>query len=790
MESGVPQGFDALAGSREVMVDVYFGDRKIAEARAVAQPGLLRFQNPAEVLAALPQIIATPELSSALAGDLPSNSSAVCSKSNVGDCGLLKPELAGIIYDEDHFRVDIFVNPRFLRTTNAGSRGYLPIPSTSLSVTSVLGIAGAGTVGGRSVYNVQNRTIVGFRNARIRTSNALASKLGWVVDDFVGEIDRKDLRYSAGLFWAPGNDFTGQRRIIGAGVGTQFDTSADRATLQGTPLLLFLARPARVELLVDGRLVSSRSYPAGNNELDTSALSEGSYAVLMRIQEETGSVREERRFFVKNARVPPVRHPVYFAYAGLLANTKAHRPISPSSTLYYQAGVAWRLNNSVAFDVSALGTQKKALLEAGGWLIKPFGRIRLAGLASSSGDAGALIQVASGGQGTFNFNFDLRRIWSHDGRPLIPLPSLVETFDTAPPTGVQLANGSYTQAIGSIGVRLGDGYFSVVGTYRKDRSLKADYSIGPTLNWPILNRNRLQVLFDASAQRTRNTLAGFAGIRVLYSAGAMSMMSTLGRSIEDDLTDSHGAATRATGSMMAQYSHETDGGTLLTGELGGDRNINGSSIHAGGVMTSAVGSGRADLVHNFERGGATQYDVSFQTGMAIGARGATVGARQTEQSAIIIAVDGDAPTANFKVLVDDIPRGRVRIGQPLSLFVPGYHTYRVRLLPVEAVAVDYDSASRAVTLYPGNVQSLHWQAQSYFTLIAQAVSPGGSPMANALVETARGVAETDANGYFQIDMRRDDPITIVRSGAPACLIKVPDVRVQNDFASMGKVVCQ
>ncbi len=789
-DGGVPEGFGELAGSREVLVDVYFGDRKIAETLAVIEPGLLRFRDPAVVAASLPQVSALPELASALGGDLPVNASAICSKSNAGNCGTLQPETAGIIYDEDHFRVDVFVNPRFLATVKPGGGDFLSVPSAPLSLTSALGLAAAGTLGGRNLYNIQNRTVIGFRNARIRTSNSLASKLGWVVDDFVGEVDRRDLRYSAGIFWVPGNDFTGQRRMIGAGVGTQFDTWADQETLEGTPLVLFLSRPARVELLVDGRLVSSRSYAAGNNELDTSPLADGSYSVLMRIHEENGSVREERRFFVKNAHVAPVGHPIYFAYAGLLANTQPHHPVSLGSTLYYQGGVAWRLNNAIAVDIGALGTQKKAMVEAGGWLIQPFGRIRLAGLASTSGDAGALVQLASGGQGLLNFSLDLRRVWSHDGKPLIPLPSFAQTFDTDRPTGVQLASGSYSQAIGSVGLRLGAGYLSLVGSYRKDRNSSSDYNIGPNISWPLVTRSGLQLVFDASAQRTRTTTAGFAGVRVLYTSGALSMLSTVGRSVEDDRTDPQGATSRSTGSFTAQYSHETDGGSLLSGEIGTDRNIASSTVHAGATMTSNFGNGRVDMLHNLEGGSGTQYDLSFQSGLALSAHGSALGARQAEQSAMIVSVEGDAASAQFSVLVDDTPRGRVRVGQSLSLFVPAYHRYRVRLVPVEAGAVDFDAGAREITLYPGNVQSLRWAAQSYFTLIAQAVSPAGAPIVNALVESKKGVAETDANGYFQIDMRRDDPIRIARNGAAACLVRLPDVTVRDDYASVGKVVCQ
>lgn len=787
--TGTPAGFDALASSRVSLVDIYFGDRKIAEALADTRPGLLRFRTPADVLAALPGVNAAPQLEALLAGELPTNSSALCSLAKTTGCGVLEPAVLGIIYDEDRFRVDIFINPRFLRTSGAGGGDFLPVPTAPLSLTSAFGLAASGAVGGRSTVNLQNRTVLGLGGARIRTSNALASRLGWIVDDFVGEIDRKDLRYSAGLFWAPGTDVIGERRMIGVGVGTQFDTRADSNAIRGTPLVLFLPQPARVEILADGRLVSSRSYEAGKTELDTSGLADGSYSLLLRIHERNGSVREERRFFIKNASVPPVDHPVYFAYAGVLANTRAHRPVDPSRTLFFQAGARWRLSNSLALDADVLGTDTKAIVELGGWLLERPARVRLAALGSTAGDAGILVQFASSAHGALTLDFDLRRIWSADGRPLIPLPDHVDSFGTDQPIGAQLASGSYTQAVGSVGLRLGGGNLSVVASYRKDARLKSDYSIGPSLNWPVVTRNGVQLMFDVSGQRTRSSTAAFAGVRILSTSGPVSVTGTAGASVEDDGSRGDGATGRSTGSVAVQYSRDTAGGAVVTADVGAERDIRSSAVHAGGTLSSPLGNARADLFHGLEGRSGTQYDLSFQSAVAISAHSASFGGRQTEPSAIIVSVHGDAPDALFDVIVDGAPRGEVRSGQKLSLFVPAYRTYRVRLVQAEAVPVDYDTATRDVTLYPGNVQTLDWTAQSYFTLIAQAVSADGSPMVNALVQSRKGIAETDSSGFFQLDMRTGDAITIEGNGG-SCAVALPKFVVQNDFAAVGKVICK
>lgn len=788
ISSGVPEGFNELASSRETFVDLYFGGRKVGEALAVTRPGYLKFKSPGQVLSKLPDVTGAPELTSALAGELPVNGEAICSQSNAGECGVLKPEVAAIIYDEDHFRVDIFINPRFLRTVPIRAHGYLPVPSASLSLTNTFGLDASGTFGGSSTYNIQNRTIIGLHNARIRANTSVASDLGLVVDDLVAEVDRKDLRYSAGLFWAPGDEFTGQRRILGAGFGTQFDTWADQQELHGTPLILFLSQPARVELLVDGRLISSRSYGAGNVELDTSALSEGSYSVLLRIREANGSVREERRFFVKNTQIPPARHPIFYAYAGLLANTRRHRPISLTDNFYYQAGTAWRLTNSFALDAEVLGTQRNAIAQAGAWYIKGPVRMRAAGLASSRGDWGALLQVGTAGHGLFSASFDLRRIWSHDNKPLIPLPFYTNSFDLGPPTGLQLASGSYTQATASLGLRLGTGFLSVIGSYRKDRHLPADYTIGPSLNLPVVTRNRFQVVFEASAERTRTEKAAFAGFRVLFNSGHLSVLGTAGHGYQSEKGEA--SISRAVGRLAAQYSYETADRTLINGEAGMDRNIASSTAHGGGTVESSLGNARADVLHDLEGRGGTQYDVAFQSGFGLGAHAAAWSGRDLEQSAIVVSVNGDAAGMSFTVLVDDVPKGIVSAGRRLSIFVPGYRTYKVRLVPVASAPVDYDSAAREVTLYPGNVQSLAWRAETYFTVFGQATSSKGEPISDALVETPKGIAQTDGNGYFQVDIRRGDAITIAKADGPACKARVGDVTVKNDFASIGKVVCQ
>jgi Mat/Ecp fimbriae outer membrane usher protein len=787
--AGPPAGFGGLEEPRELLVDVYFGERKVGEAWITARPGFVRFRDPDQLYRFIPQMKPSPALNELFASDLQDNAKLACSQTNSGQCGVLNPALAGVILDEDRFRLNLFLHPDMLEA-NRQHDVYLAPPTAPFSLTSSVGAAIAGSNGHSPAYNLQNRTIIGLRNARIRSDSSMSSGLGLLFDDLVAEVDTNRHRYSAGLFWAPGVDFTGRRRIVGLGFGTQFDTRADAEILDATPLILFLNQPARVETLVDGRLVSSGSYEAGNNYVDSSSLPDGSYPLVLRIREAGGAVREERRFFVKNAQMPPQGQMIYYGYAGMLANTQRHQPISFSRQFYYQLGAAKRLNEAAAIDAAIIGADRKAMAQVGGWLATGIARIRAAGLISSEGDKGLLLQAGSQGNGRLNFNFDLRRVWSRKNEPLIPLASSVYSYNSEPPTGIQIASGSYSQATGSLSYGLGQAHLSVIGSYRRDRGLKADYSIGPSLSWTLANRGGLQVVMNLDAQRSRSATAAFAGFRVLFTSGSFSTVTTGGYANLTNRGASERSRSRRVGSVSGQWFYQDEERTQVGLEGALQRDVETSSARANAFVATQLGSLRADVLHGLEGNGATQYGVTVQTGIAIGSRAVELGGRDLNQSAVIASIAGSAKDATFDVLIDEVPRGRLGTSRRLPIFLEPYRSYRLRLRPVGSTSVNYDSSTRTVTLYPGNVEHLAWTAESLFTVFGQAVSPAGQPIANAMVMSRRGVGQTDDNGFFQIDVESNDALAFKLDGETKCDVTLAGLNVHGDYARLGKVVCR
>jgi hypothetical protein len=50
------------------------------------------------------------------------------------------------------------------------------------------------------------------------------------------------------------------------------------------------------------------------------------------------------------------------------------------------------------------------------------------------------------------------------------------------------------------------------------------------------------------------------------------------------------------------------------------------------------------------------------------------------------------------------------------------------------------------------------------------------------------MSETDSNGYFQLDVTRNDSITVGESAR--CKTQLANLAIKNDYAALGKVLCK
>jgi hypothetical protein len=142
------------------------------------------------------------------------------------------------------------------------------------------------------------------------------------------------------------------------------------------------------------------------------------------------------------------------------------------------------------------------------------------------------------------------------------------------------------------------------------------------------------------------------------------------------------------------------------------------------------------------------------------------------------------------VLIDEFPRGRLGAGMRLPIFLEAYRSYQLRLRPVGGAAVAYDSSPRTVTLFPGNVEQLRWEAETLVTVFGQAVSPDGTPIANASIVARRAVGQTDAEGFFEVDAATGDVLEFGNGENGPCRVPLASLATEDDYARLGRVICR
>lgn len=783
--ASAPEGFEALSGERIVVLDAYYGGRRLGQVQATVTPGMVRLHNPEAIAGLIWDAIDQTKLAAALSGQLPANSNLACGRTRTDNCGHFLVGRNGVILDEERFRLDIFVSPDLLAKPDPNAVLMLPAPDNQPSLVSLFGVTASGSDRGGETLHVQNRSIASLGTARIKSDSSVSTDTGLTFDNLTLEADRGDWRYAGGLFWAPGSELIGRRKILGIGAMTQLDTRQNKETLLGTPVSIFLQQPAKVDLLVDGRVVSSRIYPAGNKLLDTAPLPNGSYDLIVRIQEDGRPPRQEQRFFSKGGNMAPMGRPLFSAFLGLLPSSNRGLSLDRGK-LFYEATAAYRLSPALGLDAVVLGVKDKAILETGATYHSPWAQLRLAGLISSAADYGAVLRMNSVGQGPLSISFDLRKVVSNDGRPLLPLTTSRGTFSEDPQSGFA-DRGSYTQALAILGYRVGQANVRLTGLYRRNRSETVNYSVGAALDVPVVRTGRFDVIFQADARRTERDFASFIGARFLLNHAKFALSGSGGANYHSHRS---GANAQPVGEIQAAWYDELADRSQLAGEVAVGRDIDGAYARASAYARTPLVNGRADVLRQFGSHRTTQYAATLDSGFVLGKAGIGLAGKAMNDTALVIQLRNGDDDRSFDVMVDDVPRGTVKGNRKLTLFLEPYKIYDVRLKPTGDGITSFDTATRSVALYPGNVVQLEWNVTPLFILFGRAVADSGSPISNADIAGQHGIGMTDADGYFQVEASVNDELRLTDASGVACTIRVAPGRAEHGLVSGGDVKCR
>lgn len=794
----VPSGFELLLTEHHTELDVYFGGRYRGSVFASYTPGKVRFSQPENVLKLLSDIEPAHRAAvyKGLSEEFSANAERICRSEQQTDCGTIEPETIGIIFDDTRFRVDLFINPTYLSVIAAKKDKYIPNSSAeNPSLTQMFGVVASRTSDTQEDYSIVGNTSFSIGENSVSSLWDHSKTQGSRVDTLMFRREHRGQQLLAGVFRTQGNgvSFSSNQKILGLRIASSLNTRADRELLQSNDLLVFLAAPAQVDILREGRLLATGFYPAGNRLLNTETLPSGAYLIALRITDEAGRTREEQRFFVKELLLPPKDGAQYYLEVGegMIQAVDASVPHSAGRTML-RAGMSHRIADNVGLDMALAHAGSLSLIEFGALGLGRGHRTQGGFMVSSEGDYG--YSLGSRVQkGAFSMSLDSRHLRRGEARPDVPLID-PNTLGLGENENFDLLSASFSQHSLSMNYALRNGSINA-----RVARIKSPFGESQTLRSLALTKNLLQsatgnLVLNLNVSENAEDLVASVGLSYNFRSNAWS------HTVSPELEYRRENAAMQSGDTTAGATWRTSwrDQDLLPGDLRitarGETASTGDTLGANAEYSSRLGRASLEVAKFFEdtefSQAGTRVSLNASTGFISDSETIAWGGQSNGQSALLVDVKGDVDRAEFDVYVNDFKQGYVKMGTPGALQLAPFKQYDVRIKPSGSEFVGYDERVQQATLYPGNVVALEWEVNQLIIGFGQLVDTDGNAIAHAVLEGAEGLATTDSNGIFQLEARSNQRILKVSNASTQCTVVLPDeARLQNGVRNFGKLNC-
>lgn len=772
--AAVPAGFEFLLEPQTTLVDVYYGGQYLLSTMATYSPGEIRFENPSEVVARLPNLLDRDRTLEGLSKLLAANEGLLCQANQRSNCGRLPALVTGVIFDETSYRVDLFVSSEELGVQGLSISRYLPQSDVGFSFMHGISAAYSDADSRQSDYSINGSTLFALGESRLRLFSNISKQDDLVFDLAAWENDFEGRSRQIGLLQTDNqnSEFLPPLQIAGIRVASTLDTRNDLDLSEGTPLTVFLANSSRVELLKDGRLVSTGVYAAGNQALDTSLLPSGAYDITIRILEGGAVVSEETRFYRKTSQIPPRDQSIYFVEVGQLMDDEADDTFPDSRDNWLLRGsYASRFSDSLGLQGAGAITDTDKLVEAGLFYLGRYLNASSSLARTSRGDS-AYFLSANARLGSLFLNGNYRKL-DIDGHT--PQASDDEFL---------LGEQASTQASLRLTHPLGSGRINFEHRLNeRDDARIATNTL--SIDLPAMKfSNQSHLLTDFSFSEQEGIWQALLRVSVNFRSNHWQY--------------------RASQSHLQQKDNQADDISQLSINWN-DRQILASNLDMGLNTRRQDGGDATDLDVNWESSHAqirasvdrqtlgeeteTGYSGVLTTTIIGDVEGLTMGGREINQSAVIIEMDSEKYDGHFDVIVDDSVRSYARPGNISVVNLNPFETYRIRVKDKGKQLLAYEEREEEVTLYPGNVKRLKWAVARIDVVFGRIVTESGEPLANALVEGVEGLAVTDEYGLFQAELAQGVRQLDIKTRTQQCRVELPDYKPQRQIGRLGTLVC-
>lgn len=752
LKQGVPEGFEELDAPHETDVDVEYGGLKIGSFRAIFTPKTILFSHPEEIVSKIPAVKFddVPRVVTALTGELPTHAEVICGHIVTEGCGKITPEVAGVVFNEDQFKAEVFVNSSLLAEQDTHKDKILPPAPDVYSAIHSFNGGVTGSNGKKQNYSLITNSTYAYGAGRVNTIGIFSEKEKQL-NTLTGSVDRWGLDNKFGYFDSRSTELLPQVPMLGVSTGTSLNTNLALRDAAGTRLSIFLPQRAYVSIIHNGVIYSTDFYEAGNQVLNTDALPDGTYDVTLRIRDTDGVTTEETRFFAKNFSIPPEDQPIYYGQLGAIRDTDVKRfNVNANRGVIATMGTVQRLNDIMGGTASADVVKDQLFVQGGAFLLlPPDHQLRGSVLLSTSQDVGVGVNYLGYGlDKKLSLTSDVRLIRS--GKTAL----VAEITDPISQSSKQVSQSAAYQLTDMASV-------AVQGNMSQSGSGSRKYSYGPALRYDFWRSAVSSLSLTADSAQTEKGMVSSMFLRYSMRMGAWGL--------DAEQSKRFGSKSILNGATQNRNGRITWNDDQTPGEMtvaGADVQQGDSSRNFGVDLEHRGPMGNLKLLgqrSSTDTGNTSFYSGNFGFSVVQADGHYTWAGNQQQTSGIVVKNTGNSSNVPMTVLVNNSEQGTFNTGEPVTLFITPYQTYQISIKPKKSEAIDYDGGVKRVTLYPGNVLPMVWVINRINVVLGHVVMPDGKPLVGAKLEEARNISITDEEGMFQGELLELNKITFSRA---------------------------
>lgn len=786
-----PEGFEDLLEEQLTFVDVYYSGKLIGRSLARYNTETIQLDDAENIVNNLEYIKNKNEIITLLQAPLPINSANVCFYEGQANCGVLYPEFLGVIFDETNLRVDLFINPELLTKKNIEVSRYLPPSTSNAAMINQISVVASGGDQTPDLYTGRINSIISNKNYRFNILLESDQDNGSRVDQASVIYEEKDLEYQLGTFRTrtQNTHFFQQQDFIGFRVQSSLAMRTDLEQVSGSRIFVFLNERSRVDVLLDGQLIESRIYPAGNIELDTRNFPQGSYTVDVKITGDSGQITTEQHIYSKSLSLPPLNESLFYFELGYPESPIIEdKPVANEHHIA-RFGYINRINESLGLSGVLSKSYNQNSLELGGlWIGKNY-ELQTNHAFNSEDEYGNYLLMRYQNK---RINLSASFYETKSGN----LPLLDESYRLIPLSKKQ------TQI--NLGVPLDRAFVNLYHREFEQLNFADNRKTGISWRQNIYRSGKILVDWTLDASRGEYDKQIMAGITLRLLSQKYNMDMQLARdSYRNELQGIEEDYWNKTLRLQHRYQGNSIGkinSHLELNEIRNKQNITAQSEIENdyGYARLAVNQSRntdgLTQINNFTEKQNTYSMAAYMNLVSTDSEIAVGGNRQNLAGVLIDVSNFKNEELSFAVIVDGIERTIVESGNKTFISLPPYKSYQISIAAIGETLVDFDDALRNVTLYPGNVEKLKWDIDQVYVIVMQLMHEHSEgiiqPFANAKLQSDDSYGRTDDLGWIQMEIKGVGELIFKNAKDETCKVSINRDHIRESVNYIGPISCQ